>query len=217
MSHDGKPTTHPAGNATVTLRCCGSKVIRQEEECCNGIGYNPERHVCADQPTPGLPVQVRASRHKGSPNSEWCVICAWKNNPSSIPPLLIINSSTSPSRLPLQRQCLRGALCPVAAAPTAYCGACDLDPSLTACTWVLSARAHDDDKSSATDSPSVDAMREIPATGLSTRANRSANVYKMVGEDSEGVETGGDLCPSHEEVVYSGDANTHTYTGNLHL
>lgn len=40
------------------MKCCGSKVIRQEEECCNGIGYNPERHVCADQPTPGLPIQV---------------------------------------------------------------------------------------------------------------------------------------------------------------
>lgn len=58
VSHDGKPTTHPAGNATVTMKCCGSKVIHQEEECCNGIGYNPERHVCADQPTPGLPIQV---------------------------------------------------------------------------------------------------------------------------------------------------------------
>lgn len=58
VSHDGKPTTHPAGNATVTLKCCGSKVIHQEEECCNGIGFNPERHVCADRPTPGLPTQV---------------------------------------------------------------------------------------------------------------------------------------------------------------
>lgn len=64
-------------------------------------------------------------------------------------------------------------------------------------------------------------MREIPATDLSTRANRSADVYKVVGEDtrahSEGVETGSDQCPSHEEVVYSGDANTYTYIGNQYL
>lgn len=57
-------------------------------------------------------------------------------------------------------------------------------------------------------------------TGLSTHAN-SVNVYKMVKEytraHTEGVETDGDLCPSHEEVVYSGDANTYTYTGNLYL
>lgn len=143
-----------------------------------------------------------------------------KNKASSIPPLFIINSSTFPSLLPLQHQCLQGALCPVAAAPTAYCGACDLDPSLTACTWVLSARSHDD-KFSTTDSPSIDAMREIPGAGLSARANRSVNVYKMVREDTrahnEGVETDGDLCPSHEEVVHSGDANTYTYTGKLYL
>lgn len=55
---EGYPTLHPAGNATVTLQCCGSTVIHQEEECCNGIGYDPQRLVCADQPTPGLPIEV---------------------------------------------------------------------------------------------------------------------------------------------------------------
>uniref|UniRef100_A0A3P8RYW1 Usherin n=1 Tax=Amphiprion percula TaxID=161767 RepID=A0A3P8RYW1_AMPPE len=58
VSKDGYPTMHPAGNATVTLQCCGSKVIHQEEECCNGIGFDPRRHVCADRPTPGLLIQV---------------------------------------------------------------------------------------------------------------------------------------------------------------
>ena len=58
VGNDGYPTMHPAGNATVTLQCCGSKVIRQEEECCNGIGYDPQRHVCADRPTPGLLIEV---------------------------------------------------------------------------------------------------------------------------------------------------------------
>lgn len=58
VGNDGYPTMHPAGNATVTLQCCGSKVIRQGEACCNGIGYDPQRHVCADRPTPGLLTQV---------------------------------------------------------------------------------------------------------------------------------------------------------------
>uniref|UniRef100_A0A3B4TAI5 Usherin n=1 Tax=Seriola dumerili TaxID=41447 RepID=A0A3B4TAI5_SERDU len=92
VGKDGYPTMHPAGNATVTLQCCGSKVIHQEEECCNGIGYDPQRHVCADRPTPGLSMQV----------------------------------------------------CETSAASTAYCGSCDLDPSMTACTWVLSAHTHTD-------------------------------------------------------------------------
>uniref|UniRef100_A0A3B5AVF4 Usherin-like n=1 Tax=Stegastes partitus TaxID=144197 RepID=A0A3B5AVF4_9TELE len=91
VGNDGYPTMHPAGNATVTLQCCGSKVIHQGEECCNGIGYDPQRHVCAARPTPGLLIQV----------------CFYV------------------------RQC-------VSAASTAYCGSCDLDPSTTACTWVLS-------------------------------------------------------------------------------
>lgn len=59
VGNDGFPTMHPAGNATVTLQCCGSKVIRQEEECCNGIGYDPQRHMCANRPTPGLLIEVR--------------------------------------------------------------------------------------------------------------------------------------------------------------
>lgn len=143
-----------------------------------------------------------------------------KTNHSSILPLFLINSFAFPSHLPLQHQCLQGALCPIAAAPTAYCGACDLDPSLATCTWVLSARAHDDTFPT-TDSPSINAMRDIAATGLSTHPNRSVNVSKMIKvytrAHTEDVETDGELCPSHEEVVYSGDANTYTYTGNLYL
>ena len=60
-------------------------------------------------------------------------------------------------------------------------------------------------------------MHEIAATGLSTHTNRSVNVSKMVKEytraHNEGIDV--DLCPSHEEVVYSG--NAYTYTGNLCL
>lgn len=65
VANDGHPTMHPAGNATVRLQCCGSKVIRQEEKCCNGIGYDPQRHVCADRPTPGLSMQV-CTRHSST-------------------------------------------------------------------------------------------------------------------------------------------------------
>lgn len=58
IGNDGHPTIHPVGNATVLLQCCGSKVIRQLEKCCNGIGYDAERHVCADRPTAGLRTEV---------------------------------------------------------------------------------------------------------------------------------------------------------------
>nr|XP_046239587.1 usherin [Scatophagus argus] len=167
VGNDGYPTMHPAGNATVTLQCCGSKVIRQEEECCNGIGYDPQRHVCADRPTPGLLIQ---------------------------------------------HQCLQGAVCPTAAAPTAYCGTCDLDPSMTACTWVLSAHTQHDAPST-TYSPSIDNTHEMLSAGLFTPTNKT---YKMTDAYShthtENLQFEGSLCPSHEEVVYSGDANRYTFT-----
>ncbi|XP_060897032.1 usherin [Labrus mixtus] len=171
VGNDGYPTMHPAGNATVMMQCCGSKVIRQEEECCNGISYDPERHVCADRPTPGLDVQ---------------------------------------------QQCLQGAVCPVAAASTAYCGSCDLDPSVTACTWVLSAHTHPDTPSSTTYSPSINSTHEAVTAGLSTYTNRSDNTYKMADALAHthygNLQSKGNLCPLHEEVVYIGDANKFTYT-----
>uniref|UniRef100_A0A3Q4AAY9 Uncharacterized protein n=1 Tax=Mola mola TaxID=94237 RepID=A0A3Q4AAY9_MOLML len=124
---EGNPTMHPSGNATVALKCCGSKVIRQEKECCSGIGYDPERHVCADRPTPGQLIKV----------------C--------------------------------GALCPIAAAPKAYCGACDLDPTMTACTWVLSADTPHN-ISNTTASLSINPTHELLMT---THTITSDNTYKI--------------------------------------
>ncbi|KAK2854220.1 hypothetical protein Q5P01_006881 [Channa striata] len=170
LAGDGFPAMHPAGNATVTLQCCGSKVIRQEEKCCNGIGYDPQRHVCADRPTPGLSVQ---------------------------------------------HQCLQGVVCPVAAASTAYCGSCDLDPSTTACTWILSAHSAPNARSTA-DLASVGTTQETPTAGSSTRTKTRDNSYKMADTNghthTQRLRHEGSLCLSHEEVVYSGDASRYTYT-----
>ncbi|XP_028328840.1 usherin isoform X1 [Gouania willdenowi] len=166
VSNEGYPTMHPAGNATVTLQCCGSKVIHLEEKCCGGIGYDPQRHVCADRPTPGLSMQP---------------------------------------------QCLQGALCPLGAASTAYCGSCDLDPSLTACTWVLSAFTPFDTQSTTTTLPLARTTQGTLTTGLSAQTNER-NTYKMLDIDAHTHSKDRRLCPSHKEVVYSGDANTFTYT-----
>ncbi|XP_035991625.1 usherin [Fundulus heteroclitus] len=170
VNNNGSPTIHPSGNATVTLQCCGSKVIHLDEECCNGVGFDPQRHVCADRATAGLLIP---------------------------------------------HQCFQGAVCPVAAAATAYCGSCDLDPSLTACTWVLTAHPHPDTQS-ATQLPFISGSLEPLTTVLSGHRNRSKNNNKIVDRNShtksEKTETGGNLCQTHEEVVYSGDANVYTYT-----
>nr|XP_014268858.2 usherin [Maylandia zebra] len=172
VGNEGYPTMHPAGNATVTLRCCGSKVIHQDQECCSGIGFDPRRHVCADRPTPGLVIE---------------------------------------------HQCLQGAVCPVAAASTAYCGSCGLDPSMTACTWVLSAHTHPETQST-TYSPFISITQEALTADLSAHTNRSNDSYKMFDSRShahtDNKQLKGSMCPSHEEVVYSGDATVYTFTDN---
>lgn len=116
----------------------------------------------------------------------------------------------------LQHQCLQGVVCPISAASTAYCGACDLDPSMTTCTWVLSAHTHPDTPYT-THPPFLNTTHETLTTGLSTPTNRSENTYKMADTYSythtENLQFEGALCPSHEEVMYSGDANRYTYTG----
>nr|XP_057944950.1 usherin isoform X3 [Doryrhamphus excisus] len=148
MGTEGVPTIHPSGNATVRLQCCGSKVILQEQECCSGTGYDPQRHVCANRPTP---------------------------------------------KLLMESGCLQGAVCPVAAASTAYCGSCDIDPSMTACTWVLSALPHLNH--------AVNTTSEGLIAGLRPHGNTSSVLRHE-----------GSLCPSQEEVVYSGDAKRYSYT-----
>uniref|UniRef100_A0A3Q3B8L8 Usher syndrome 2A (autosomal recessive, mild) n=1 Tax=Kryptolebias marmoratus TaxID=37003 RepID=A0A3Q3B8L8_KRYMA len=146
VDNEGFSTIHPAGNATVMLQCCGSKVIHQEEECCNGIGFDPQQYVCADQPTPGLSIQV----------------------------------------------CFYGAVCPLAAAATAYCGSCDLDPSLAACTWVLTAHKHPDTQST-THTLFIRTSQETLTTGLPTHTNRNSDLkpftsyeYRVRGWNSFG-------------------------------
>ncbi|KAL0969312.1 hypothetical protein UPYG_G00225390 [Umbra pygmaea] len=84
VGHDHSPRMHSAGNETVHLQCCGSEVIKQEEKCCNGLGYDPSRHVCADRVSPG--VMVEASCIPGvlcpvsAASSTYCGSCSF--NPS---------------------------------------------------------------------------------------------------------------------------------------
>lgn len=108
-------------------------------------------------------------------------------------------------------------MCPITAASTAYCGSCDLDPSTTACTWVLTAHkellSHPDTLSYTTYSPPNNPTHQTSTAGLSANLHKSDETYTyMHGWSLQSV---GNLCPSHEEIVYSGDANKYTYTGIL--
>lgn len=54
----GVSRPHFKENGTVSVKCCGSEIIPPMEECCNGVGYNPLKYVCADKPSPGITLQV---------------------------------------------------------------------------------------------------------------------------------------------------------------
>ncbi|XP_016350129.1 usherin-like, partial [Sinocyclocheilus anshuiensis] len=45
----GESKVHVVENRMASLKCCWSEVIDQEEECCNGVGFNPLTSVCADR------------------------------------------------------------------------------------------------------------------------------------------------------------------------
>ncbi|XP_067901794.1 usherin [Heterodontus francisci] len=48
---DGSRKSHIIDGAQV--KCCGTEVISSNEQCCNGIGYNPSEQVCADRTSAG--------------------------------------------------------------------------------------------------------------------------------------------------------------------
>ncbi|KAG9484595.1 hypothetical protein GDO78_010137 [Eleutherodactylus coqui] len=50
---NGQFKAHLKLNNGIPLKCCESETITEEEECCNGIGYNPVTHVCSDRPSTG--------------------------------------------------------------------------------------------------------------------------------------------------------------------
>lgn len=87
---------------------------------------------------------------------------------------------------------------------------------MTACTWVLSAYTHPDTQST-TYSPFIGITQETLTAVLSGHTNIS-NAYKVLDSHghthTENTQLKGSLCPSHEEVVYSGDAGVYTFTGN---
>ncbi|XP_078086591.1 usherin [Mustelus asterias] len=44
---DGSRKSHIIDGAQV--KCCGTEVISSNEQCCNGVGYNPSEQVCVDR------------------------------------------------------------------------------------------------------------------------------------------------------------------------
>lgn len=53
-----EPKAHVLENRTVAQKCCWTKLIQQDEECCNGVGFDPQEAVCSDRAPRGFLIQV---------------------------------------------------------------------------------------------------------------------------------------------------------------
>lgn len=78
-------------------------------------------------------------------------------------------------------------VCPVSAAAGAFCGLCDFDPAQSICTWVPG-------EPFPVHIPSLSATAATPTEAPPTAAHSQ-------------------LCPSSEELIYSGVANRYSFTG----
>ncbi|KAI4829884.1 hypothetical protein KUCAC02_001544, partial [Chaenocephalus aceratus] len=175
------------------VRCCGGQIVDDTLVCCDDA-QRGEVHIY----TPGF---ICCGQEYINSSTSLCCVGKY-GNPSMHP---AGNETVTLQCCGSKHECMQGAVCPAAAASTAYCGSCDLDPSTTACTWLLSAHTQPD-------TPYINITHEALSQGLSTHANRSHNTFKMADENRQ---LDGSLCASHEEVVYSGDANRYTYTGDI--
>ena len=112
---------------------------------------------------------------------------------------------------PLQEGCSPSALCPIAAASTSYCGSCDLDPSEAVCTWVRDARTPSHTSTyAALHTPTHNTAHNTLYTTSAARSLLTADTHQNtpLAQQSDPA-----LCPSHDDVVYSGGANRYSYTG----
>ncbi|XP_063040160.1 usherin [Engraulis encrasicolus] len=104
---DLEATPHHLDNHTMTRKCCGAGVIPQEEECCNGIGYDPKHYFCADRASPGIHMQEACKPSALCPlssvSSAYCGVCDFNpavevcSRVAGLPPQSLPSSSSSDS------------------------------------------------------------------------------------------------------------------------
>ncbi|XP_052001042.1 usherin [Xyrauchen texanus] len=77
----GESKVHVIENRTASLKCCWSELIQLEEECCNGVGFNPLTSVCADRAPASILIPEKCRPSTVCPVSEavgaYCGLCAF--------------------------------------------------------------------------------------------------------------------------------------------
>uniref|UniRef100_A0ABM5FBM8 Usherin n=1 Tax=Pogona vitticeps TaxID=103695 RepID=A0ABM5FBM8_9SAUR len=92
----GESKAHIKKNDPVPLKCCKTELIPKNEECCNGLGYNPLKYVCSDRISVGMmmkikeecqastlcPISMEATAYCGRCDfDKHAHLCAWVKSP----------------------------------------------------------------------------------------------------------------------------------------
>ncbi|XP_049320201.1 usherin isoform X1 [Astyanax mexicanus] len=188
-------------------QCCGGELVEKDVVCCG----DAERGV-AHAPAPGMACcgehyintstslccrgpELKAKVHVLD-NRTSAQKCCWMEliqqeeeccNGVAFDLLESVCADRAPYNLLIQEKCRPSMLCPVSAAWGAYCGLCDFNPTQFICTWVPG----EPDPATATPTPT-----SLP----DTQPASSAATHE------------GQLCPTAEELVYSGMANRYIFT-----
>ncbi|KAK7153113.1 hypothetical protein R3I93_011118 [Phoxinus phoxinus] len=186
-------------------QCCGGQLVPREAVCCGDADQGrPHKHVsgcsccgehyintstswCCTGPSGESKVHVVENRTAS-------LKCCWSEvidqeeeccNGVGFNPLTSVCADRAPASILIPEKCRPSTVCPVSAVAGAFCGLCDFDPAQSICTWVPGEPfpAH-------IPSPSATAATlEAPPTAAHSQ-----------------------LCPSSEELVYSGVANRYSFT-----
>ncbi|XP_030630773.1 LOW QUALITY PROTEIN: usherin [Chanos chanos] len=187
-------------------QCCGGRLIDSDLVCCrgedSGTGYThtPGMACCGDDyanssttlccSAPGLKPKVHPVENVGV-GLKCCGVelisqekeCC--NGVGYNPVGSVCADRASPGVL-IQEHCRPSTVCPVSAVSRAFCGTCDFNPAESICTWVPG-------ESTPTSPPSTQTPTSTPPITTPGAA-------------------GPHLCPSYEELVYSGAANRYSFT-----
>ncbi|RXN19458.1 usherin [Labeo rohita] len=187
-------------------QCCGGQLVPRETVCCGDADQGtPYKHVsgficCGEQyinqstswccTGPGGESKVHVVENRTA-----SLKCCWSEvidqeeeccNGVGFNPLTSVCADRAPASILIPEKCRPSTVCPVSAAAGAYCGLCDFSPARSICTWVPGAPvpAH-------VSSPFATAATQTEAPPAAAHSQ---------------------LCPSSEELIYSGVANRYSFT-----
>ncbi|XP_066526697.1 usherin [Hoplias malabaricus] len=183
-------------------QCCGGRLVQRQDVCCGdadrgtahsfvlgmsccGEQYiNTSTSLCCSGPEK-LEPKVHVLESRTGQKCCWTELMKEEEeccNRVGFNPQDTVCSDTAPHGIVIQEKCRPSVLCPVSSASGAYCGVCDFNPSQFICTWVPADL--DNTQTSHSSSSAIHTPHTLPHS---------------------------QLCPSTEELVYSGAPNRYIY------